>query len=448
MEVKDKKIIILGAGLTGLSTSYFLKKKGIMSMIIEKENHIGGLCSSIKIKGFTFERVQHFVHLRYDKTRLFIENELKIPLNRYDRKAFIYFKKKLVPYPFQANLFALPLLDRLNCITTFIKTKFFNKENIKIKRYSSYYEWCHKNLGKGISERFMIPYNEKVWGISSRNLTTDWMGRLVPYPNAQEILLGACKNQKGKFGYNPIFYYPKNESIEILSKGLAFNNIKNAQAVTNINFNTKIVRTSDGSTYSYDLLINTIPLPECVSLIENCPKPIQKSALLLNHTGIYVLNLGIKTNEFVKRLNWCYFPEKEFDFYRLGIASNTSSKLSPKGFSTCYIEFNEQVFKENTKNRIYVKTVNQLVQLGFINKKEDVVCKKFIYIPYAYVIFDKNHQTSTEKIMTYFKKKGIYSIGRFGAWEYSYIEKNITDAQEISEIINNKILSKPIFRKH
>lgn len=448
MKVKNNNIIILGAGLTGLSTSYFLEKKGIRSIIIEKENYIGGLCSSIKMGSFTFERVQHFIHLRYEKTRIFIEDELKIPLNRYDRKAFIFFKKKLIPYPFQANLFALPLLERLSSIAAFIKTKFFNNGNKKNTHYSSYYEWCQKNLGAGISKYFMIPYNEKVWGTSSKNLTTDWMGRLVPYPNTLEILLGACKNQKGKFGYNPVFYYPKNASIEALSKNLARNNIKNGQAVTNINIKTKTVRTNDGSIYPYSILINTIPLPILVSLIEHCPKPIRKSASLLNHAGVYVLNIGFRTNEFVKGLNWCYFPEKEFDFYRLGIASNTSNNLSPNGFSTCYIEFNEKVFKGNTEDEIYEKTINQLVQLGFLNKKEDVVFKKFVYIQYAYVIFDKEYQLATATIQSYLQKNGIYSIGRFGGWEYSYIEKNITDALELSEIINNKILSKPTFGKH
>ena len=448
MRVKDKKIIILGAGLTGLSISYFLEKKGIKSTIIEKESYIGGLCSSIKMGSFTFERVQHFIHLRYEKTRIFIENELKISLNRYDRKAFIFFKKKLIPYPFQANLFALPLLERLNCVITFISTRFFKNDNKKNTHYNSYYEWCQKNLGKGISNYFMVPYNEKVWGISSKNLTTDWMGRLVPYPDTREILVGAYKNQKGKFGYNPVFYCPKNASIEVLPRNLALNNIKNGQAVININIETKTIRTNDGNIYSYDLLINTIPLPVCVSLIQHCPKPIQKSASLLNHTGIYVLNIGFKTNEFVKGLNWCYFPEKEFDFYRLGIASNTSNKLSPNGFSTCYIEFNEKVFRKNTEDEIYEKTIRQLVQLGILNKKEDIIFKKFVYIQYAYVIFDKKYQLATATIRSYLQKNGIYSIGRFGGWEYSYIEKNITDARELSETISNKILSKPTSNKH
>lgn len=43
-----KKIIIIGAGLTGLSIAYFLKKKGINVQIIEARNRVGGRIETIK----------------------------------------------------------------------------------------------------------------------------------------------------------------------------------------------------------------------------------------------------------------------------------------------------------------------------------------------------------------------------------------------------------------
>ena len=44
------KIVILGAGLAGLSTAYHLKKD---YEIYEKEGEVGGLCRSKNIDGFT-----------------------------------------------------------------------------------------------------------------------------------------------------------------------------------------------------------------------------------------------------------------------------------------------------------------------------------------------------------------------------------------------------------
>lgn len=46
--IMAKRIIIIGAGLTGLSISYFLKKKGINTQIIEARNRVGGRIETIK----------------------------------------------------------------------------------------------------------------------------------------------------------------------------------------------------------------------------------------------------------------------------------------------------------------------------------------------------------------------------------------------------------------
>ena len=48
-----KRILILGAGLAGLSAAWHLQRKGIDCCIFEKESEVGGLCRSKKINGFT-----------------------------------------------------------------------------------------------------------------------------------------------------------------------------------------------------------------------------------------------------------------------------------------------------------------------------------------------------------------------------------------------------------
>jgi protoporphyrinogen oxidase len=63
-----KKIIILGAGLSGLSAAWHLQKKGIDCKVFEKEKEVGGLCSSSKIKGFTFDRSGHLLHFKHSYT--------------------------------------------------------------------------------------------------------------------------------------------------------------------------------------------------------------------------------------------------------------------------------------------------------------------------------------------------------------------------------------------
>ena len=52
----SKKIVILGAGISGLATAYFLAKNGFDVTVLEKKREVGGSVETIKEKGFLFDR--------------------------------------------------------------------------------------------------------------------------------------------------------------------------------------------------------------------------------------------------------------------------------------------------------------------------------------------------------------------------------------------------------
>ncbi len=54
--MKEKKVAIIGAGITGLVTAYYLKKAGITFRIFEKTDHIGGVIETCRQDGFVYER--------------------------------------------------------------------------------------------------------------------------------------------------------------------------------------------------------------------------------------------------------------------------------------------------------------------------------------------------------------------------------------------------------
>ena len=53
--IKTKQVIIVGAGLTGLTTAYYLKKAGFNVLVLEKEGEIGGAMKTSYKDGFVFE---------------------------------------------------------------------------------------------------------------------------------------------------------------------------------------------------------------------------------------------------------------------------------------------------------------------------------------------------------------------------------------------------------
>lgn len=55
MRMQNREVVIIGAGLTGLSTAYNLKKNGHDVVIIEKEGRVGGQIQTHEEDGFVFE---------------------------------------------------------------------------------------------------------------------------------------------------------------------------------------------------------------------------------------------------------------------------------------------------------------------------------------------------------------------------------------------------------
>ncbi|WP_036911845.1 protoporphyrinogen oxidase [Prevotella sp. FD3004] len=53
--MQERDIVVVGAGLTGLSTAFNLRQKGRDVLVLEKENRIGGQIRTHREDGFTFE---------------------------------------------------------------------------------------------------------------------------------------------------------------------------------------------------------------------------------------------------------------------------------------------------------------------------------------------------------------------------------------------------------
>ena len=56
-----KKMIIVGAGISGLVTGFYAQKNGFDTEIFEMHTIPGGLCTAWTRKGYTFDTSMHFL---------------------------------------------------------------------------------------------------------------------------------------------------------------------------------------------------------------------------------------------------------------------------------------------------------------------------------------------------------------------------------------------------
>ncbi|MDD5044335.1 MAG: FAD-dependent oxidoreductase, partial [Candidatus Omnitrophica bacterium] len=186
-----KRIVILGAGLAGLSAAWHLEKKGLDYKVFEKEDEVGGLCRSSRIKGFTFDRSGHLLHFKHAYTFNLIRSLLGDNLSDHQRSAWIYYSGTFNRYPFQANLHSLAPEVAKECLMGFIEAA--KNGHPKKKEDLDFLSWIDRTFGKGIAKHFMVPYNTKFWNMPPQKLTCDWFGDFIPVPSLPQVIEGTVE---------------------------------------------------------------------------------------------------------------------------------------------------------------------------------------------------------------------------------------------------------------
>lgn len=426
-----KIIIILGAGLAGLSAAWHLQKKGIDCRIFEKESEVGGLCRNKKINNFVFDYSGHLLHFRHKYTFNLVKSLLGNNLLKHQRSAWIYSFGEYTRYPFQANLYGLPKSVVQDCLLGLIQT--YNNGHEKIKNNRSFGDWIIQTFGKGIAHHFMIPYNKKFWTISPRELTCEWLDGFIPVPSLKEVIEGTIEESKRQFGYNAQFWYPKKEGINQLPLAFAsqIKNIYTNCQIVGIDLSKKEIRLASGNKEKFDYLISTIPLPDMPGLINQLPPEVQSAFRKLRWNSIFNLNLGISKRDFSGR-HWIYFPEKESCFFRLGFFNNFSPRLAPSDKNSLYVEIAYSKDKPIDKSKITLRIKEDLKKLGILNQEERVIAQDINDIKYGYPVYDSNYRLAREEIIKFFNQKNILLCGRYGSWRYMSMEDVILDGKEIA----------------
>lgn len=428
------KIIILGAGLTGLSTAYHLEKKGNYNYkLFEKESVAGGLCRTEKCGDFLFDYAEHLLHLKDKDTINLVNDLLKDNLQEHSRDVDIYFKKIYIPYPFQAHLGYLPRKEKLECFRGALTQGIANKK----KKIVDFNDWIEKTFGKGIAKHFMTPYNTKLWTVHPKEMTLEWMSEYVPKINKWSLIKNAFSRTKRKMGYNQTFLYPKEGGIQVLPNAFC-QNIKpvylNHECIK-IDLLKKEAYFKNGLKESYDCLINTMPLKTFVKIISNAPASISQAGEKLKINKVLNINIGVNGINDREGKHWIYFPQSYIPFHRQGYWSSFSKKLAPPETFSLFAEI---AYKENSsinKNKLYNDTIVQLGILGILKNKEEIIKNSFLDIENAYVIFDKFHKECTGLIKDFLTKNKIFTIGRYGAWEYSAMGEAIEWGRNTAKII-------------
>ncbi len=424
-------IVILGAGLAGLSAAYHLHSKDYV--LFDPNDAVGGVCNTFYQDGFTFDGVGHVMHFKQPYTLDLASKLLKGNLHKVRRKSSIYFDGAFVPYPFQMNLFRLPHDVKMECILGAIQARYERSRG----ETSNFAEWILASLGEGIAKHFMFPYNEKIWTVHPSEMTTSWLGGFVPEPDLQAILEGAVRDREnGLIGYNAEFWYPLRGGIQVYPQAFE-------QHVENIRLRTPVERVdvgrraalAGGEWHPYNTLVSTAPIFKLIGMIEDAPEEIIRAAARLRANSVYSVLVGVDRPN-ISDQHWIYFPQKDLMFYRIGIPSNLSPHMAPEGTSSICAEIAYRGGLGLSERELIDRTLADLRKTGLLKSDDRVVTTRAVHFPVAYVLYDHLRDSSLKTIMEFLRAHGILSTGRYGAWEYSSMEDAVLEGKQAAELVN------------
>ncbi|MCI9380417.1 MAG: NAD(P)-binding protein [Dorea sp.] len=405
--MKKVKYLIVGSGITGLSFA----SKADNYLLIEKEDKAGGLCKTIRRNGYVWDYSGHFFHFKESRLkRDFVDIMNPRELIIKNKCTKIYRKNLFIDFPFQKNIHELDKVDFINCLYDL----YFRQEKNK---YENFEEMLYGKFGKSITEMFLKPYNEKLYACKLNILDADAMGRFFPYADFKEIIFNM--RQKDKTSYNETFLYPRNGAevfINLLMEKIEQDKIWFNCELIDIDMNNHMAITSKGCVL-YEYLINTIPL----NLLCNLLKISYNNILSANK--VLVFNIGFDKKSQYTDIHWMYFPEKKYNFYRVGFYDN----ILEQNRLSIYVEigFNEKDVINIEKE--LEKTISGLRKCGIVSDHRIVDYSTVVMNP-AYVHINKESEEFKRYLFKELNRKGIYSIGRYGKWTYCSIEDCILDA--------------------
>ena len=182
----------------------------------------------------------------------------------------------------------------------------------------------------------------------------------------------------------------------------------------------------NGKTVSFDYLVNTLPLPELLRLSGEAELAVLAAKLV--HTQVTVYNFAIKRK--VKPFSWIYFPDNQDPFYRIGLQSGFSPANAPQGTSTFYVELpGDYPHTQAGEARIW----KALAQKGIIKESDDVLFSFWQSLPYAYAVYDKFRASAVSQALQALAGRGCFCAGRYGKWEYSFMEKSLLEGLELAK---------------
>jgi protoporphyrinogen oxidase len=438
------RIVIIGAGPTGLGAGYRLQELGYRDWsIYERNSYVGGLAASFTdSSGFTYDIGGHVMFSHYRYFDALVDRLLGVDYSELLRESWIRIAGTWVPYPLQNNVRYLPADMLLECLTGLIDC-----QGADAASAHNFGEWVLAVFGRGIADYFMRPYNFKVWAHPLEMMSKSWIAERVSVIDLKRVLANVIQQRDdAAWGPNNKFKYPLyggTGGLYLRLQPYVSDHLNLQRSLVEIDLSEKTLRFADGSCDSYDELITTVPIPQLLAMMRPRPDSLIDLSRQLHNSHGLVVGVGVSRPANTPRC-WTYFPESNTPFYRMTYLSNYSPNMAPPGHMNLLTETSYSDYRQVDKANVVDAVIDGLIASEVLrdSDRELIVTTHTLDVEYFYPVPTLGRDAALDEIQSFLLEHDISSRGRFGAWRYEESNMDHSVMQGV-EVVDRLLLGTP-----
>ncbi|EOR04129.1 hypothetical protein E3P92_00072 [Wallemia ichthyophaga] len=450
-------LLIAGAGPTGLGAAKRAQEQKANFVLVDKAAEAGGLASTAKTdQGFLFDVGGHVIFSHYAYFDDVIHEALPNESDwfTHERVSYVKSRGKWVPYPYQNNISVIPIEDQSKAIDGLIDAAVTRAQTPHIKP-KTFDEWIVRQMGEGIADIFMRPYNYKVWAVPTTHMQCNWLGERVAAPNPKLVIQNVLhKRTAGNWGPNATFKFPARDGTGGIWKAVAktvspnYLRFGEENGIISIDAKGKTVSLKSGETIKYKKFISTMPIDYTLSITKNVDgidgaKKAANDGLVYSSTHVVGVGYRGVPPPDIKGMCWLYFPENDCPFYRCTVFSLyspynvpgeshktktiqmsdnskpvTDKSERPGPYWSLMFEISESHMKPVNHDTIIQDTIKGAVATGMSRGDDEVVSIYHERFDHGYPTPSLGRDDALKQILPVLDHHDILSRGRFGSWKY------------------------------
>lgn len=383
------KIVILGGGLTGLATAYYLSQTNNELVVIEKGERLGGLAGGFKQPHWNWELERTYHHI-FDNDEAILTLSKQIKFNTFSfstpTTSSLFGSKnnyRIFPIDSPKDFLFLPELSFISKVRAGITLVFL--------KISPYFAWYEKITSSDFLKKTM---GGEAWRVLWEQLFRKKYGKYAEKILAS-FIWARIKKRTQQLGYPTGGFQSFVDAVAQANKenGVSIFTSTTVQSVQKKGEGYEIKTINDKeevNIYRADIIISTLPyLVSCTVMKEVLGEVYVKEQRKRKY--LFAINLILKTKEpILKNTYWLNVSAKDVPIMCIVQHTNFISSKEYGGDNICYIawyvEEGSELLKKNEKEMMeFVIPHLQNIAPHFKEIPEVVALFK---APYAQPIFD------------------------------------------------------------